>query len=85
VAGARTTKHVGNKTDCALLGFCLELGVDYEQLRQQVPEETFRKVYTFSSVRKSMATVVPMRNAGGFHVFIKGASEIVLQRFEVDV
>ena len=73
--------HVGNKTECALLGFCNTLKFDYEQLRQRIPEETFRKVYTFNSVRKSMATVIPRQDAGGFHVFVKGASEIVLQRF----
>jgi Cation transport ATPase (P-type) len=79
--GFSTTNHVGNKTECALLTFCHELGFDYENLRQLMPEQAFRKVYTFSSVRKSMSTVVPRGDGGGYHVFTKGASEILLQRF----
>ena len=73
--------HVGNKTECALLGFCQQLGHDYEQLRQRSPEQTFRKVYTFNSARKTMSTVAPRLDASGYHVFAKGASEILLQRF----
>jgi magnesium-transporting ATPase (P-type) len=79
--GFASTTQVGNKTECALLAFCLELGFDYEQLRQLMPEQTFRKVYTFNSVRKSMSTVVPQNDGHGFHVFSKGASEVLLQRF----
>jgi Ca2+ transporting ATPase len=37
------------------------------------------QVYTFNSVRKSMSTVIP-RVGGGFHLFTKGASEIVLKK-----
>jgi len=51
---------VGNKTECALLsyvGSCL--GYNYEQLRSSNPESSFRKLYTFNSQRKYMATVVP--------------------------
>lgn len=40
------------------------------------------KVYTFNSVRKSMTTVVRL-SGGGFRVFSKGASEIVLKRFDL--
>jgi len=69
---------VGNKTECALLGFVNDLGLNYEDYRVEVPEEQLFKVYTFNSVRKSMSTVVKLSN--GFRVFSKGASEIVLKR-----
>ncbi|XP_015794522.1 plasma membrane calcium-transporting ATPase 2 isoform X2 [Tetranychus urticae] len=71
-------KHVGNKTECALLGFVLALGKDYQTKRDEIPEDKLYKVYTFNSVRKSMSTVI--RIPDGFRVFTKGASEIVLKR-----
>ena len=64
-----------------MLGFVLELGVNYEDLRLEVPEEKLYKVYTFNSVRKSMSTIVKLDNNTGFRVFSKGASEIVLKRY----
>ena len=64
-----------------MLGFVLELGVNYEDLRLEVPEEKLYKVYTFNSVRKSMSTIVKLHNNTGFRVFSKGASEIVLKRY----
>uniref|UniRef100_A0A1B6DUL5 Calcium-transporting ATPase n=1 Tax=Clastoptera arizonana TaxID=38151 RepID=A0A1B6DUL5_9HEMI len=73
------TKQVGNKTECALLGFVLGLGKNYQTIRDDIPEELFTRVYTFNSVRKSMSTVVP-RQGGGFRLFTKGASEIVLKK-----
>ncbi|XP_044161754.1 plasma membrane calcium-transporting ATPase 3 isoform X1 [Bufo gargarizans] len=72
-------QQVGNKTECALLGFVLEMQRDYQLVRDQVPEETLYKVYTFNSVRKSMSTVVCLPN-GGFRLYSKGASEIVLKK-----
>ncbi|KAJ1530908.1 hypothetical protein ONE63_005748 [Megalurothrips usitatus] len=69
--------QVGNKTECALLGFVLALGKNYQTIRDDVPEEIFTRVYTFNSVRKSMSTVVP-RKGGGYRLFTKGASEIIL-------
>jgi len=72
-------KQIGNKTECALLGFVLELGHDFEPIRAETPEDKLFKVYTFNSVRKSMTTVVKL-SGGGFRVFSKGASEIVLKR-----
>jgi len=75
-------KQVGNKTECALLGFVLDLGRDYEAVRTQYPEETLYKVYTFNSVRKSMSTVIKLsvQPGGSFRVYTKGASEIVLKK-----
>uniref|UniRef100_A0A3P9QE58 Calcium-transporting ATPase n=1 Tax=Poecilia reticulata TaxID=8081 RepID=A0A3P9QE58_POERE len=72
-------RHVGNKTECALLGLVLELKRDYQPIRDEIPEEKMYKVYTFNSSRKSMSTV--LQNAdGGFRMYSKGASEIVLRK-----
>ncbi|XP_071351408.1 plasma membrane calcium-transporting ATPase 1-like isoform X1 [Trachinotus anak] len=72
-------RHVGNKTECALLGLVLDLKRDYQPIREEVPEENLYKVYTFNSSRKSMSTV--LKNAdGGFRMYSKGASEIVLRK-----
>lgn len=72
-------KQVGNKTECALLGFSLALNKNYQNVRDDFPEESFTRVYTFNSVRKSMSTVIPRRE-GGFRLFTKGASEIILSK-----
>nr|XP_032524979.1 plasma membrane calcium-transporting ATPase 3 isoform X8 [Danaus plexippus plexippus] len=70
--------QVGNKTECALLGFVVGLGQSYETVRERHPEESFTRVYTFNSVRKSMSTVIPYK--GGYRLYTKGASEIVLKK-----
>uniref|UniRef100_A0AAY4CXC9 Calcium-transporting ATPase n=1 Tax=Denticeps clupeoides TaxID=299321 RepID=A0AAY4CXC9_9TELE len=72
-------KQVGNKTECALLGFVLDLKRDYATVREQIPEEKLYKVYTFNSVRKSMSTVVKLPD-GSFRLYSKGASEILLKK-----
>uniref|UniRef100_A0A8D2LWA0 Calcium-transporting ATPase n=1 Tax=Varanus komodoensis TaxID=61221 RepID=A0A8D2LWA0_VARKO len=72
-------RQVGNKTECSLLGFVLDLRRDYQPVREQIPEEKLYKVYTFNSVRKSMSTVTCMPD-GGYRLFSKGASEIVLKK-----
>ncbi|XP_033029989.1 plasma membrane calcium-transporting ATPase 3 isoform X1 [Lacerta agilis] len=72
-------RQVGNKTECSLLGFVLDLRRDYLPVREQIPEEKLYKVYTFNSVRKSMSTVICMPD-GGYRLFSKGASEIVLKK-----
>ncbi|XP_077983703.1 plasma membrane calcium-transporting ATPase 2-like [Glandiceps talaboti] len=72
-------KQVGNKTECALLGFVVNLGSDYLEIRDEWPEEKFHHVYTFNSMRKSMSTVIPLPD-GSFRLFTKGASEIVLKK-----
>ncbi|XP_062608894.1 plasma membrane calcium-transporting ATPase 2-like isoform X4 [Saccostrea cucullata] len=71
-------QQLGNKTECALLGFILDLGQQYYPIREEVPEEALFKVYTFNSVRKSMSTVINMKF--GYRLFTKGASEIVLKK-----
>ncbi|XP_072203921.1 plasma membrane calcium-transporting ATPase 2 isoform X9 [Excalfactoria chinensis] len=72
-------RQVGNKTECGLLGFVLDLKQDYEPVRTLIPEEKLYKVYTFNSVRKSMSTVIKMPD-GSFRMYSKGASEIVLKK-----
>lgn len=71
--------QVGNKTECALLGFVNEIGGSYESIRQQYPEESLVKVYTFNSVRKSMSTVIRLPD-GTYRLFTKGASEIIMKK-----
>ncbi|XP_044008548.1 plasma membrane calcium-transporting ATPase 2 isoform X2 [Aphidius gifuensis] len=71
--------QVGNKTECALLGLVLAFGQNYQTIRDDIPEETFTRVYTFNSVRKSMSTVIP-KQGGGYRLFTKGASEIIMKR-----
>ncbi|EQB76971.1 Plasma membrane calcium-transporting ATPase 2 isoform 2-like protein [Camelus ferus] len=72
-------RQVGNKTECGLLGFVLDLKQDYEPVRSQMPEEKLYKVYTFNSVRKSMSTVIKMPDES-FRMYSKGASEIMLKK-----
>ncbi|XP_029457501.1 plasma membrane calcium-transporting ATPase 1 isoform X2 [Rhinatrema bivittatum] len=72
-------RHVGNKTECALLGLLLDLKRDYQDVRNEIPEEMLYKVYTFNSVRKSMSTVLK-NSDGSYRMFSKGASEIVLKK-----
>uniref|UniRef100_A0A7N8YBB9 Calcium-transporting ATPase n=1 Tax=Mastacembelus armatus TaxID=205130 RepID=A0A7N8YBB9_9TELE len=72
-------KQVGNKTECGLLGFVLDLHQDYTTVREQIPEERLYKVYTFNSVRKSMSTVIKLPD-GSFRLYSKGASEIMLKK-----
>ncbi|KAM5182452.1 plasma membrane calcium-transporting ATPase 4-like isoform 2-T3 [Mantella aurantiaca] len=72
-------RQVGNKTECALLGFVLDLKHDYQAVRNEVPEEKLFKVYTFNSVRKSMSTVLG-ESGGIFRMYSKGASEIILRK-----
>lgn len=75
-------QQLGNKTECALLGFVRRLGVNYDDIREQWPQESLLKVYTFNSVRKSMSTIIKDLEPGrpGITVFTKGASEMVLKK-----
>jgi Ca2+ transporting ATPase len=71
-------KQVGNKTECGLLNFVVQLNGSYEDIRTANPEESFIHVYTFNSIRKLMATVIQRSDTIRLHM--KGASEIVLQK-----
>lgn len=74
--------QIGNKTECALLGFVNDLGLDYRAIRKRNPDTTFTKVYTFNSSRKSMSTVIPLPlgEGKGWRIFTKGASEIIMSK-----
>eukprot|EP00096_Caligus_rogercresseyi_P001662 TRINITY_DN127_c0_g1_i1.p1 TRINITY_DN127_c0_g1~~TRINITY_DN127_c0_g1_i1.p1 ORF type:complete len:839 (-),score=209.17 TRINITY_DN127_c0_g1_i1:2656-5172(-) len=72
-------QQIGNKTECSLLGFVQDLGEDYRGIRTSNPDTSFRKVYTFNSARKSMSTIIPLEK-GGFRVYTKGASEIIMKK-----
>ena len=74
--------QIGNKTECALLGFVMDLGLDYRAIRKRNPDTTFTKVYTFNSARKSMSTVIPLptHEGKGWRIFTKGASEIIMSK-----
>lgn len=71
-------RHVGNKTECALLG--LVLGRDPEMARAAMHESALLKVYTFNSVRKAMSSVMWHPGGAGYCLYSKGAAEILLRR-----
>ncbi|KAI3636129.1 hypothetical protein MIR68_005481 [Amoeboaphelidium protococcarum] len=69
---------VGNKTESALLEFCVKMGLhDYTSYKAATDKSVFQ-VYPFSSERKSMSTVVKI-NDDTVRFYVKGASEIVLK------
>ena len=72
--------QIGNKTECALLGFVLDLGEDYREIRRRNPDSSFTKVFTFNSARKSMSTIVPLEGGAGYRIYTKGASEIIMKK-----
>ena len=85
---------MGNKTECALLWYVVScLHQYYEEIRRAAPESSFRKLYTFNSQRKYMATVVPRPNSLGgagtdidhahshaYRLYVKGAAEMIVGR-----
>uniref|UniRef100_A0A0N5CHT3 Calcium-transporting ATPase n=1 Tax=Strongyloides papillosus TaxID=174720 RepID=A0A0N5CHT3_STREA len=76
-------KQLGNKTECALLGFLNHIGENYSHVRKIYPEKEHVKVYTFNSSRKCMMTIIHLYEDGniiGYRVFVKGASEIILAK-----
>uniref|UniRef100_A0A183SN55 Calcium-transporting ATPase n=1 Tax=Schistocephalus solidus TaxID=70667 RepID=A0A183SN55_SCHSO len=72
--------QVGNKTECALLGFLRMLRKDYAVIRQNHPESEFLKVFAFSSVRKSMTTILLADGGQSLLCLTKGAAEIIISR-----
>uniref|UniRef100_A0A0B7B0W2 Calcium-transporting ATPase n=1 Tax=Arion vulgaris TaxID=1028688 RepID=A0A0B7B0W2_9EUPU len=73
-------KQLGNKTECALLGFVVAMKESYEKIREIYPEEKLVKVYTFNSDRKAMGTVIKVENKETHRFFCKGASEVVVKK-----
>ncbi|WAR25426.1 AT2B3-like protein [Mya arenaria] len=72
-------RQLGNKTECSMLGFVLDLGQSYEAVRNDYPQDVLVKIYTFNSKRKSMSTVTHLPG-GNFRLYTKGASEMVLNK-----
>ncbi|TYZ59418.1 hypothetical protein PybrP1_001039 [[Pythium] brassicae (nom. inval.)] len=67
-------EHTGNKTECALLQFVRDCGVDYPQARASIE---VGHMLTFSSKKKRMSVVVK-RSAMTCRIYTKGATEVVL-------
>jgi calcium-translocating P-type ATPase len=65
--------YIGSRSECALLQLAEKLGFNYSQLRNS--DKIFTQI-PFSSKQKRMSTVV--RKEEEFSVYVKGASEIVL-------
>jgi Ca2+-transporting ATPase len=72
----KPVEFIGNKTECALLVFIGKIGANYVAIREAAQVQ---KLYAFSSARKRMTSIVT-NPAGGYRMYIKGASEIVLGR-----
>uniref|UniRef100_A0A8C6TKI6 Calcium-transporting ATPase n=1 Tax=Neogobius melanostomus TaxID=47308 RepID=A0A8C6TKI6_9GOBI len=72
-------RQVGNKTECALLGFATDLRRDYQAIRNQYPRNLSTRSTRSTSVRKSMSTVV--RNYdGSYTMFSKGRQSLPSDR-----
>jgi Ca2+ transporting ATPase len=67
-------EHTGNKTECALLQFVRDCGVDYPGVRANTE---VGHMLTFSSKKKRMSVVVK-RSASTCRIYTKGATEVVL-------
>jgi len=75
---------VGNPTECALLKFADEIGSNYDEVRRKTSGRSAETRHlgrprAFSSARKMMSWAVPKPD-GGYRVYAKGASEIILGR-----
>ncbi|KAK1931963.1 Plasma membrane calcium-transporting ATPase 3 [Phytophthora citrophthora] len=67
-------EHTGNKTECALLQYIRDGGVEYPEIRTN---NEVVHMLTFSSAKKRMSVVV-RRSATTCRVYTKGATEVVL-------
>ncbi|XJO77087.1 hypothetical protein BDV3_001720 [Batrachochytrium dendrobatidis] len=70
-------QFVGSPTEGALLMLSRKLGIQYKQIRGQVPlvEEG---VWSFNAERKRMSTLIHPPNSNTYRLYTKGASEIIL-------
>lgn len=79
----------GNPTEVALLYLASDLGVRYDDIRNTTKGRSDQgklgeylaqgKQYGFSSARKMMSWAVPLDD-GGYRIYTKGASEVILAR-----
>ena len=77
-SAVRLFTQIGNKTECALLQFVAEFGVEYEEIRCE-NKSFLVQSFPFNSVKKQSAVILRDSTTGGFRVHIKGASEIVIE------
>jgi len=87
--GGKLTASTGNPTEVALLAFAHSLGEDCQNLRDSTRGRSLKgalseflvegKQIEFSSARKMMSWAVP-KIEGGYRIYCKGASEVVLAR-----
>lgn len=68
-------EQIGNKTECALLGFVTKIGLSFQTIRETNTSPIVHD-FPFNSDRKLMATVIQISD--GYRLFVKGASEVVL-------
>jgi len=73
VAGGQP-EHTGNKTECALLQFMRDGGVEYPEIRETTE---VGHMLTFSSAKKRMSVVVKLSDSKS-RIYTKGATEVVL-------
>nr|CCA14985.1 plasma membrane calcium ATPase putative [Albugo laibachii Nc14] len=71
-------EHTGNKTECALLHFVGECGIQYADIRANA---IIAHMLTFSSQKKRMSVVVQLSESKA-RVYTKGATEVVLDLCE---
>lgn len=79
----------GNPTEVALLGFAASLGNNYQDIRDSTKGRSANgdmaeflalgKQIGFTSARKMMSWAVP-RTEGGYRIYCKGASEVLVAR-----
>lgn len=70
---------IGNVTECGLINYLTNSGVDTEDMIAHRKGEGFKKFdIPFSSSRKRATCVVALPD-GGIRVFVKGAPEIVIE------
>lgn len=79
----------GNPTEVALLRLVQDLGQDYQAIRNKTKGRSDKgalgeflalgRQYEFSSARKMMSWAVPLEG-GGYRLYCKGASEVILSR-----
>ncbi|KAL4469987.1 hypothetical protein ABPG73_016723 [Tetrahymena malaccensis] len=67
--------QIGNKTECALIELADQLGFGYQNFRTK----DILRVLPFSSTRKKMTTVYRY-SPNCYRVYVKGASEVILER-----
>mmetsp|Transcript_2783 Transcript_2783/g.4098 ORF Transcript_2783/g.4098 Transcript_2783/m.4098 type:complete len:1228 (+) Transcript_2783:74-3757(+) len=87
--GNKLTSSTGNPTEVALLAFAHSLGEDCQDLRDSTRGRSLKgalaeflvegKQIEFSSARKMMSWAIP-KVEGGYRIYCKGASEVVLAR-----